>query len=74
MYVVDGPFDTTNVEFEGRASLGLDLGRPCVLDDGINHGMFVAGLLGGRRTGVAEKAKIILVGSSYGCEGSGSPE
>ena len=72
MYVVDGLFDTTNTEFEGRASVGLDLGRPCVLEDGINHGMFVAGLVGGRRTGVAKKAKIVAVGSSYGCEGSES--
>ncbi len=70
VYVVDGLFDTTNAEFGGRASVGLDLGRPCVLEDGINHGMFVAGLVGGRRTGAAKKAKIVVVGSSYGCEGS----
>ncbi len=70
VYVVDGLFDTTNTEFGGRASVGLDLGRPCVLEDGINHGMFVAGLVAGRRTGVAKQAKIIVVGSSYGCEGS----
>jgi len=72
VYVVDGLFDTTNAEFGGRASVGLDLGQPCVLEDGINHGMFVAGLVVGRRTGVAKKAKIIVVGSSYGCEGSES--
>ncbi|HEY5846608.1 MAG TPA: S8 family serine peptidase, partial [Microlunatus sp.] len=72
VYVVDGLFDTTNTEFGGRASVGLDLGQPCVLEDGINHGMFVAGLVGGRRTGVAKKAKIVAVGSSYGCEGSES--
>ena len=70
VYVVDGLFDTTNPEFEGRASVGLDLGKPCVLEDGINHGLFVAGLVAGRRTGVAKKAKIVVVGSSYGCEGS----
>jgi hypothetical protein len=72
VYVVDGLFDTSNAEFGGRASVGLDLGRPCVLEDGINHGMFVAGLVGGRRTGVAKKAKIVVVGSSYGCEGGSS--
>jgi len=72
VYVVDGLFDTRNAEFEGRASVGLDLGRPCVLEDGIDHGLFVAGLVGGRRTGVAKKAKIVAVGSSYGCEGSES--
>ncbi len=71
MYVIDGLFDPRNAEFEGRASVGLDLGRACVLEDGINHGLFVAGLVAGRRTGVAKKAKVVAVGSSYGCEGSG---
>jgi subtilisin family serine protease len=69
VYVVDGLFDPANAEFERRASVGLDLGQPCVLEDGINHGMFVAGLVAGRRTGVAKKATIVVVGSSYGCEG-----
>jgi len=70
VYIVDGLFDTTNAEFGGRASVGLALGQPCVLEDGIDHGMFVAGLVAGRRTGVAKKARIVAVGSSYGCEGS----
>ena len=70
VYVVDGLFDTSNPEFDGRATVGLDLGQPCVLEDGINHGQFVAGLIGGRRSGVAKQARIIVVGSSYGCEGS----
>jgi subtilisin family serine protease len=39
------------------------------LDDGVDHGLFVAGLVAGRRTGVAKRAKIVSVGSSYGCEG-----
>ena len=69
VYVVDGLFNTKNAEFQRRASVGLRLGQPCVLEDGINHGMFVAGLVAGRRTGVAKKAKIVVVGSSYGCEG-----
>ena len=29
----------------------------------------MAGLVAGRRTGVAKQAKIVSVGSSYGCEG-----
>lgn len=69
MYVVDGLFDVTNAEFEGRASVGLASGMTCVLEDGVNHGLFVAGLVAGRRTGVAKQAKIVSVGSSYGCEG-----
>lgn len=69
MYVVDGLFEVSNAEFGGRASVGLATGEACVLEDGINHGLFVAGLVAGRRTGVAQQAKIVLVGSSYGCEG-----
>ena len=69
VYVVDGLFDVDNAEFGGRGSVGLDSGKRCVLDDGINHGLFVAGLVAGRRTGVAKQAKIVSVGSSYGCEG-----
>ena len=71
MYVVDGLFDVSNAEFGGRASVGLDLGEACALEDGINHGLFVAGLVAGKRTGVAKQARIVLVGSSYGCEGAG---
>jgi subtilisin family serine protease len=71
VYVVDGLFDVKNAEFGGRASVGLTSGAACILDDGINHGLFVAGLAAGRRTGVAKQAKIVSVGSGYGCEGGG---
>ncbi len=69
VYVVDGLFDVKNPEFGGRASVGLARGRACSLEDGINHGLFVAGLVGGRRTGVAQQARIVSVGASAGCEG-----
>ncbi len=69
VYVVDGLFDVKNAEFGGRASVGLKKGTSCGLEDGINHGLFVAGLVAGRRTGVAQQAKIVSVGSSNGCEG-----
>ncbi len=69
VYVVDGLFDVNNAEFGGRGSVGRATGETCVLEDGINHGLFVAGLVAGRRTGVAKQAKIVSVGSSYGCEG-----
>ncbi len=71
VYVIDGLFNAENAEFDGRASVGLALGRRCVLEDGIDHGLFVAGLVAGRRTGVAKQAKVVSVGASYGCEGSG---
>jgi len=74
VYVVDGLFDVTNAEFGGRASVGLKRGRACVLEDGTNHGLFVAGLVAGRRTGVAKQATIVLVGSSNGCEGGNGDE
>lgn len=72
VYVVDGLFDVKNAEFGGRASVGLEKGTSCGLEDGINHGLFVAGLVAGRRTGVAQQAKIVSVGSSNGCEGGDS--
>ena len=64
MYVVDGLFDVKNAEFGGRASVGLANGEACGLEDGVNHGLFVAGLVAGRRTGVAKQAKIVAVGAS----------
>ncbi len=70
MYVVDGLFDVGNAEFGGRASVGLARGKACTLEDGINHGLFVAGLVAGRHSGVAKKATIVSVGSSGGCEGA----
>ena len=70
VYVVDGLFDVTNPEFDGRASVGLARGKACTLEDGINHGLFVAGLVAGRHTGVAKQAKVVLIGSSNGCEGA----
>ena len=69
VYVVDGLFDPTNAEFGGRASVGLRSGRHCVLESGIDHGLFVAGIVGGRRTGVAPAARLVSVGALAGCEG-----
>jgi subtilisin family serine protease len=70
VYVVDGRFDVKNADFGGRASVGLAVGEPCILEDGTNHALFVAGLVAGSRTGVAKRARIVSVGSSYGCEGA----
>lgn len=69
VYVVDGLFDVQNAEFGGRASVGLRSGRGCGLESGIDHGLFVAGIIGGRRTGVAQRARIVSVGAISGCEG-----
>ena len=69
VYVVDGLFNAKNAEFGGRASVGLKSGRGCGLEDGIDHGLFVAGIIGGRRTGVAPQADLVSVGAINGCEG-----
>ncbi len=74
VYVVDGLFDVTNAELGGRASVGLKSGRGCALESGIDHGLFVAGIIGGRRTGVAQRATIVSVGASSGCEGGTGDE
>lgn len=69
VYVVDGLFDAKNAEFAGRASVGLKRGRGCGLEDGIDHGLFVAGIIAGRKTGVAKQARLVSVGALNGCEG-----
>lgn len=69
VYIVDGLFDVKNPDFGGRATVGLPTGTACNLEDGTNHGLFVAGLVAGSRTGVAKRAKIVSVGDSYQCEG-----
>jgi subtilisin family serine protease len=69
VYVVDGLFDVTNAELGGRASVGLKSGTGCGLEDGIDHGLFVAGIIGGRHTGVAKQVRIVSVGAINGCEG-----
>ena len=69
VYVVDGLFDVKNAELGGRASVGLKSGRRCALESGIDHGLFVAGIIGGRQTGVAKQARIVSVGAINGCEG-----
>ena len=69
VYVVDGRFDPKNAELGGRASIGLENGRGCILESGIDHGLFVAGIVGGRTTGVAPKARLVSVGAFDGCEG-----
>jgi subtilisin family serine protease len=69
VYIVDGLFDVKNPDFGGRATVGLPTGTACSLEDGTNHGLFVAGLVAGSRTGVAKRARIVSVGDSYECEG-----
>ena len=75
VYLVDTGLDVSNLEFGGRASLGIDLtgtGVPeCADEFGVGHGTFVAGIAGGATTGVANQAKLVEV-QALGCTEGGS--
>lgn len=72
VYVVDTGIRLSHQEFEGRASLGID-----VVDeggDGVDcngHGTHVAGTIAGKTYGVAKKAKLFAV-RVLDCDGSGA--
>jgi subtilisin family serine protease len=61
VYLLDTGIDTTNPDFGGRASLGVDEigGNPH--DDCNGHGTAMAGVIGGTTYGVAKKASLIAV-------------
>ncbi|MEU8438566.1 S8 family serine peptidase [Streptomyces sp. NPDC029216] len=72
VYVLDTGMDVKHAEFAGRATSGADfVGAPdtgdCAGGDGLGHGTFVAGIIGGRTYGVAPKAQLVRV-QAIGCE------
>ncbi|MET8751271.1 S8 family serine peptidase [Streptomyces sp. NPDC004667] len=76
VYVLDTGMDLRQPEFTGRATPGADfIGIPdegdCYGGDGLGHGTFVAGIIGGRTYGVAPKAELVRV-QAIGCEEGGS--
>ncbi|MFD9392248.1 S8 family peptidase [Streptomyces sp. NPDC060000] len=79
VYVIDTGMDITHKEFGGRAHLGADFLGPkdsgdCFGEDGVGHGTFVAGVIGGAKYGVAPKAELVRVqGVLCESEGGGSP-
>ncbi|MFE7854127.1 S8 family peptidase [Streptomyces sp. NPDC057403] len=79
VYVIDTGMDIAHKEFGGRAHLGADFVGPkdsgdCFSEDGIGHGTFVAGIIGGAKYGVAPKAELVRVqGILCESEGGGSP-
>jgi subtilisin family serine protease len=79
VYVIDTGMDVAHKEFGGRARLGVDFVGPkdsgdCFSDEGIGHGTFVAGVIGGAKYGVAPQADLVRVQGIL-CEsgGGGSP-
>ncbi|GBB84325.1 hypothetical protein RclHR1_10940005 [Rhizophagus clarus] len=61
VFVVDTGIDISNVEFEGRASFGGTFCGNCSSTDDHGHGTNVAGIIGGKRFGVAKKTKLIAI-------------
>jgi subtilisin family serine protease len=64
-YLIDTGLDTGHPQFGGRASIGRDFfggaGRDCADELGIGHGTFVAGILGGASTGVANRVRLVAL-------------
>jgi subtilisin family serine protease len=68
VYVIDSGIDVSHREFEGRAKIayvapGLSTERP----DCTGHGTHVAGIIGGKNTGVAKEVTLHSV-RVIGCE------
>jgi subtilisin family serine protease len=69
VYVVDSGIDVNHPDFEGRAS-SVYTAEPGVTTDCAGHGTAVAGVIGGRRFGVAKQVSLhsVRVGhSTAGC-------
>ncbi|KAI8070433.1 peptidase S8/S53 domain-containing protein [Gongronella butleri] len=59
IYVIDSGVNTTNPDFEGRATWGLNLVKDSPNEDELGHGTLIAGIAAGRNFGVAKKASIV---------------
>lgn len=74
-YLIDTGLDVTNPQFGDRASLGGNFTGTAVTDcadeQGVSHGTFVAGIVGGDRTGVANRVKLVEL-QAIGCTEGGS--
>lgn len=77
VYLIDTGLDAANTQFGGRASVGKDLlggtGSDCADELGVGHGTFVAGIVGGAITGVANRTRLVAVKAIPCSEGVGPP-
>ncbi|CAG8575870.1 13128_t:CDS:2 [Rhizophagus irregularis] len=60
-YPTSAGIDIKNAEFEGRASFGGSFCAGCSSTDDNGHGTNVAGIIGGKKYGVANKATLIAI-------------
>jgi len=60
-YVLDTGIDVKHVDFEGRASVGINYIKSEDDGDGYGHGSHCAGTIGGKTYGLAKKAKLVAV-------------
>ena len=62
VYVLDSGIRTTNVDFGGRATVGVDeIGDGHNGQDCSGHGTHVAGIIGGSTYGVAKEVQLVAV-------------
>ncbi len=68
---MDSGIRITHEEFENRASWGINLAGDGIDDDCDGHGTHVAGIIAGKKYGVANEAKVVAI-KVYDCVGDGS--
>jgi len=59
-YVIDSGINLNHVDFEGRATLGVNFADSSD-SDGFGHGTHCAGILGGKQYGMAKKVNLVAV-------------
>ncbi|KJK73550.1 hypothetical protein H634G_11186 [Metarhizium anisopliae BRIP 53293] len=61
VYVLDGGIRLTHQEFGGSATFGARFSKSTSEEDEDGHGTHVAGIIGGKKFGVAKKVKLVAV-------------
>ncbi|KAF2155518.1 alkaline protease [Myriangium duriaei CBS 260.36] len=60
-YVLDGGIDSDHAEFGGRVTMGFNAFGDYPPTDQEGHGTYIAGIIGGKKYGVAKKTNLISV-------------